>query len=478
MARPHLSRIGGDGTALLLAAWSLVVVGDSLNRGDWEIAAVVCIGIGFLLAAAVAWRRLPVRRPGRRQLAVPVLACVLAAVVHPAAASMQMAGTDLHVVQGVAAATAVLAAVTLLADPAWRRVGLGAVATGFVATGALVFAFVPHPDIDVWAILQQSSSGLLHGDDMYRQHWVDGYGLKTVYPYLPFSTLSVLPFHVVFGDVRVGMLAFLLLAAWLLRRMAPAAPAALAALPLVAPHTAYYLLRSWTEPELTVLLFVTVLLLDRRRPTWAMLTLGLALASKQPVVLLLPLFAVWPGFGWRRAAGAAGIGFAVALPWLLAGPSAMWHDAVTAQLGLGTLDRALSIPSGLARAGIHLGFGLLVVVLAAVYLIAWRRLPRTPAGLALGCALVGLGYALANTQSFFNHYQLPAAMLLAAVALSGAAGESGAGGVTAAGGRVPEGVRRAAPQLVGDVDDRGVHRPHQSAAERDPRDAEVGELRD
>lgn len=466
-----------DGTAQLLVAWTLVVLGDSLNRGDWEISGIACIAVGFLLAVSVAWRQLPLEIPDRRRLAAPVGVSLLAAIAHPVAASMQLAGGRLVAVQAAAAAAAAVAAVGLLLAPRAQRAAL--LVTGLLAvlTAALVFAFVPHPDIDVWAILQQSSTGLLHGSDMYRQHWHDGYGLKAVYPYLPASTLTVLPFRVLFGDVRVAMLAFLLLSAWLLRRMAPAAPVALATLPLVEPHFAYYLVRSWTEPELTVLLLATLLLLARGRPNWAMLALGVALASKQPVVLLLPLFALWPGFGLRRVAGAVAIALAVVAPWLIAGPRDFWHDAVTAELGLGTLSRALSIPSGLARAGVHLGFGLLAAVLLLTWALSWRRLPRTPSGLALGCALVSLGYALANTQSFFNHYQLPAALLLAAVALSAA--ERVPHGLPPGGPQVGEGVRRpAGAQLLGRLRGRAVGDPGQPAPDGDARDAEVGELGD
>jgi hypothetical protein len=199
--------------------------------------------------------------------------------------------------------------------------------------------------------------------------------------------------------------------------MAPAAPVALAALLLVAPHFPYYLVRSWTEPVLSLLLLAIVLLIARHHPAWAAATFALALASKQPVVLLVPVMLCWTGFGWRRTTTAVVLAAVVVAPWFIAGPGDFWHDAVSAELSLGPLQRALSVPSGLSRAGIHLGFWLLVIVLLATYAVITRRAERTPAGLALSVALVLYGYDLANTQSFFNHYQLPAALLLAAVAL-------------------------------------------------------------
>jgi len=419
--------LADSGAALLLVAWSLLTLGDSLNRGDWELSALILLLAGFAVVIAVAWRRMPLGVPRRQDLIVPVATCVLAAIAHPVAASMQLSGGRLVAVQAGAAAAAVSAAAGLALWPRGQRLALAATALLAVVTASLVFAFVPHPDIDVWAILQQSSTGLVHGADMYRQHWIDGFGLKAVYPYLPWSTVVVLPFHLVFGDVRVAMLVALLVAAWLLRRMAPAAPAALASLVLVAPHFPYYLVRSWTEPTLTVLLFAALLLIARGHPGWAAVALAVALASKQPIVLLLPVFAVWPSFGWRRTLASVGLAVALVAPWLIAGPRDFWHDAVSANLALRPIDRALSVPSGLHHVGIDLGFGLLLAVLIGVYALVWWRVPRSVSGLALACGLVVCGYDLANTQSFFNHYQLAASLLVAATALAGLGDRSPAG---------------------------------------------------
>jgi hypothetical protein len=392
----------------------------SLNRGDWELSALVCLLLGFALLVATVWQRLPVHPPTKRDLWLPVSVSVVAAVAHPVADSMQASGGALVSVQVAAAAAAVSVAAGLWLWPRWRRTSPAVTVVLVLVTGGLVIGLVRHPDIDVWAILQQSSTGLVHGDDLYRQNWIDGYGLKSVYPYLPWTTVLLAPFRLLFGDVRIGLLGFFLIGAWQLRRMGPTVPVALACLVLVSPHWAYYVVRSWTEPELMVLLFAALLALARDRAGWAMLWLGLALACKQPVVLLLPAFAAWPSFGWRRAIGSALIALVAVVPWLIAGPRDFWHDAVSAELGLSPLLRALSVPSGLSHAGIHVGFALLAAMLVTTYALIWWRLPRSPAGLALGCALILFAYDLANTQSFFNHYQLPAELIVAALALASA----------------------------------------------------------
>jgi hypothetical protein len=133
-------------------------------------------------------------------------------------------------------------------------------------------------------------------------------------------------------------------------------------------------------------------------------------------VLLLPLFALWPGFGWRRALGSTALAALVVLPWLIAGPRDFWHDAVHANLALAVMPRALSLPGLFERWGFVVGFWFLLLMLATAYLVALRSLPRTPSGLALGCALLLWTLDVANKQSFFNHYTLPLGLLVIALA--------------------------------------------------------------
>jgi hypothetical protein len=182
------------------------------------------------------------------------------------------------------------------------------------------------------------------------------------------------------------------------------------------PHWAFLVDQSWTEPLLLAALAVAILALRLERPVVAMLGLAVALACKQHIVLLLPLFALWPGFGWRRTLGSTALAALVVLPWLIAGPRDFWHDAVHTNLALAVMRRALSLPSLFERWGFVVGFWFLLLVLAAAYLVALRWLPRTPAGLALGCGLVLWALDLANKQSFFNHYTLPLGLLVITLA--------------------------------------------------------------
>jgi hypothetical protein len=416
--------IPGWPTYAVLGAWTLIGLGISAHDGEWSgwgLGALIA-AFALLVAATLAGGRLV--PPSRRMLAVPVGVAVVAAIAHPARRLMHVHGAALDAVDVLAAVTVGVALLTLVL----RRSALGwLIGAGLAAgTGIVTIVVVPDPHIDVWYLLQQSSTGLLHGQDMYRQHWAHSHGLQAIYPYLPMTTVLLAPFRWLLGDVRAGLLVATLLTSVQLRRLAPAAPAALALLVLVQPHWSFLIDQSWTEPLLVVLLATAILALTRDQPVLAVIALAVALACKQHIVLVLPLFALWPRFGLRRTIAAAGLAFVLVLPWILWSPAQFWHDAVKANLDLGVISRALCIPTLLSRHDIHVGFWFTVLVLAVAYAVVLWRAPRTPSGLALGSAVVLLGLDLANKQSFFNHYTLPMGLLVVAMAAASGGREEAA----------------------------------------------------
>jgi hypothetical protein len=395
----------------------LLSVGVSLHEGEHSPAGLGCVVAGLVaLAAVVAAGWIP-RRPTRPETGFAIAVSLACAAAHPVDRLMHAGGGGLLAIQIAAALTVVAAAATLW----WRRQHVAwFVATGCaIVTGAVVIAVVPDPRIDVWYLLQQSSTGLLSGDDMYRQHWAHSHGLRAIYPYLPMSTVLLAPFRWIAGDVRAGLLLASVATSAVLRRLAPAAPVALSLLVLVHPHWAFLVDQSWTEPLLLFLLCAAVLATERGRPVVAIVALAAALAAKQHVVLLLPLFALWPAFGWRRALASAGLAAVAVLPWIVAGPADFWHDAVHANLALGVIPRALSVPSFLLRHGITVGFWFPLAALASAY-AACLRTARTATGLALGSALVLWTLDATNKQSFFNHYTLPLGLLVLALTAAAA----------------------------------------------------------
>jgi hypothetical protein len=278
------------------------------------------------------------------------------------------------------------------------------------------------PLIDVWYLLQQSTEGLLAGQDAYRQVWVGSPGLTDVYPYLPWTSVLLVPAQLLTADVRFGLLAASVLAAALVRRVGgPALPVLVPLLVVLAPRTPWTWQQAWTEPLLVAALAAMVLAVRSGRADLAVLAFAAALASKQHVALLVPLAAAWPAFGVRRAAASAGLAAAAVLPWFLADPRAMIDDAVRYNLALPVLERGLDLPALLLRSGIEMSFLPMLVALLGAYLLCLLRLPRDAAGFCLGGALVLWTLDLLNKQSFYNHYTLPLGLVVLAIAASGPA---------------------------------------------------------
>jgi hypothetical protein len=436
--------VGRRATAAVLVAWTLLAVGNALKEGEFADPNITLVVLGFITLVGVVAARPALAPADPALLVVPVLACVVMAAVHPAHHDMALTTAGQIATDVLCAVTAMVVLASLRAPPHRQRAYWAVVIALAVTTGLVIIVGEPRPTIDVWTLLEQSSDGLRQGKDMYRQHWVGSTGLQNVYPYLPLTTVLLAPFRWLLGDVRYGLLGASLLGAWLVRRLAPGAPLGLAALILVVPDWQYLVHQSWTEPILIASIAGSILAMRADRPVLAVIAFAIGLACKQHLVLLLPLFAVWPCFGLRRTAAACGLAVLAVLPWIIAGPHDIWHDAVHANLALGVQSRALNLPSLFARHGGTVGFWFLLSFLAVAYLLALVRLPRTPSGLALGSALVMYALDIANKQTYFNHYELPLGLLVIAVAAAEAGSPPGPGRRTAA-----TGVGRSRPLTPG-----------------------------
>jgi hypothetical protein len=414
-------------TPAVLTAWCLLAGADAGSAaGYYDPVALLAIGIGFAVLAGVVACGGVLRSVSRRAAILPLAVSVGFAIDDATRPCLYQHGARLFAIESLEVVTAFAASLLLLGGPRWRRFWWWVVALLAAATGIVIIVLIRNPNIDVWQLLQQSSTGLLHGDDMYRQHWSHSTGLQAVYPYLPWSTVFLAPFRWLFLDVRFGLLAALLAAAWLVRRSARAWGPLVSCLLLVSPGWVLLVNRSWTEPLLVLLVGGSILAIRSGRGALAVVALAAALACKQHVVLLLPLFAIWPVFGLRRVIASVLLAVIAILPWLIAGPGDLWHDTVHANAVLRVKPTSLNVPAFALRHGYRFGFWLAVVFVVAGYLLVWARVrPRTPAGLALSCALVLWAFDLANKQTFFNHYQLPLGLLVFALALAEAPEPSG-----------------------------------------------------
>jgi len=151
-------------------------------------------------------------------------------------------------------------------------------------------------------------------------------------------------------------------------------------------------------------------LIERGRANWAILPIALALATKQHLVLLVPLLAFWPRFGWRRVLVTFAAAAAVCLPWVIANP--VRFRTCTADFFLLTplQNRSVSlyqlIPAPL---------GTLVVLVVLV--LAYWLVVRSRTGFLLGAGVVLAAFNLVNKQTFLNQWVFAAELIVAGLAV-------------------------------------------------------------
>jgi hypothetical protein len=396
---------------LVLLSWGTIAFGISRQHGEYNPSGLVFVCLGLVLAIAACTGR----------IRVPTRYAFLAVAVVVADSAFQAGPTNHghYALYYLSRGCAWLAAAAALAALRWRR-AFGPALALLALTALFRIVATPTPPIDVHFLLTDSTRGLLQWRDMYRQSWPGSHGLQNEYPYLPWTSVLLLPFWIVTHEVRIGLLFAVAVAAYVTRRLAGDGPARwVAFVPLLMaayPLFAYQLQQSWTEPLLLALLAAMVLAVERGRTGWAIVALGVALATKQHIVLLLPFAALWPAFGGRRTLKATALGALLVVPWFIAGPRDMWDDAVLLNIHYPVLERALDVPAYVHRHGVTLGFGVTIVVLAVTYGLAILNLRRDAAGFAVGGGLVELGLDVFNKQSFYNHYTLVMGLFVIALA--------------------------------------------------------------
>lgn len=416
-ASTALPRRAGLGSALLLLG-CVALAGETAIQAVYtpDVLARLTVLAGVALAGLVL---------GGARLRPPVWAIVLSALigvralaVAPPLGNVIASGRLLTGVLVVAAATAVPALLPLLQGLHTKQVA--AVALTVAAAGYALVVVGGIPVIDVWALLQGAGQGLTHGLNPYELAFPASPPGQTdhCFTYLPATVLLTTP-GVWFGDARWAELALLLGAGmvlvWHLQRRG-GARLSLAVLVVVLPGTVYLVQQAWTETLLLPALVATAVLADRGRTGWAAVAFGVALATKQHVVLLVPVLLLWHRFRLRELVVAGGTAAALTVPWLLANPARF--VGCTAQFFLGaeaprtSLSWWLHLPEPLR-------LPLLGVALLAGYLLAWRYCPRNGGGFLVGSAAVFTTFGLVNKQTFLNQWWLVAALVIAGLALAG-----------------------------------------------------------
>lgn len=415
-----------DLSVSFIVAWSLISLGAAGHFGTYTPLAIglVTAGIAVLTFGILRLGPSGCRPPGRASLVVGGVVAAVSAQVYPAGQHTHgPAETWAHgllVVAGLGLLVLVFRSTMLpwLARSIVVLAGAAGVA-GIIAS--------PRPPIDDWGILQGSARALVHFRNIYARAWPGAHG--HLLPYLPGTAILLAPFYVVFGEVRYGLLAALVagaIAVAALKR--PAGPnvgavAVLSCLVIMYPRALYGIEQSWPEPLLIALIAGMVWAVETKRPVLAVVCLTGALATKQHTLILLPLAAVWPAFGWKRAVTALGAAAVIVLAWFVAGPRAFVHGAITYNLNLPPRIDSLSLFTTAIRAGATPSFIVVPVLTAIAWVVLWK-VPRTTPGFALGSAwLLGV-FNLVNKQSFFNEWSLVVGLIVIGVATMSCAPEA------------------------------------------------------
>lgn len=332
-----------------------------------------------------------------------------------------------------------------------RSASLVAVLCVFLFLGIGMVHTSPNPHIDVWIFERDAARALLNGHNPYAITFPDiyhstlpGYPQQVYgpglvvndrcqfgYPYPPVTLLLTTLGYWVTGEPRYAQVVSLVIAGLFIGftgrgRIAIVA----AALLLFTPRIFFILGRAWTEPFAVMLLAATIFCAIRKS-RWLPVALGLFLATKQYLILAVPLtfFLLPPGWKWRDwialLVKAAIVAAVVTLPFALWNFPAFWKSTVTAQQMAPFRWDALSF---IVWWGFHghgdqvklPNYAILPAAIASLIAlaIALRRSPRTPAGFAASLALIGLAFFAFNKQAFCNYYFFVIGAICCAIAAS------------------------------------------------------------
>jgi hypothetical protein len=407
----------------------------SVVRYDGRIVATYTVLTLVLAASLIRAPRLP--RPasgalGRLPAAVALGLAGISIVLVPG--FTYLSGSQASATRWIPAAGALLAAVLLTTLP--RRGADAAFAVALAAytlTGFLVIRWDTAPRIDVWYTLQGAADAIAAGHNIYSEVWTAPTGIMESFTYLPWTAMMLAPGRWFFGDVRWALMAVTILAAFALRGLRRRTPptgtdlsrsdrpgttgAAAAALLLLLPGTTTMVEQAWTEPVLLLGIVVAARAWQAHHPWPATLFLGMAMASKQHLALLIPVLIAWPRFGFRRTVAVVSTAGVLMLPWFLADPAAMWHDTVHYLVNFPPIrfsdtlfiaaQRELSWTPPFWVTG--------AIVISTVAGTAWAVHRRNPGigELLRWAALVLLVANLVNKQAFYNQFWLVGALLVA-----------------------------------------------------------------
>jgi hypothetical protein len=405
--------------AVVLIAWSALGLGGAATEGRYSIPAIWLMVIGTVLLLLVTLGgKTSIPRWTREATTVALASAVAAATVLPA--GIYGTGAPLFL------SRALTLTATMLVFASWWLLPRFLTPVVYVSillmagAGVAMIVSSPKPPIDVWYMLQAASHGLSHGQNIYTVRYTSGVPgeFTNAFAYLPGSALLLWPFHVIFGDVRYGLLAAVVATALLMVRFGrPGLGRVAGCLILVYPRGMFGIEQSWVDPLLLLTICAMVVAVVRGRRGWAVIAFVLCLFCKQQAWILVPLAALWKEFGWRRTLASAGGALALMVPWAVAAPHAFFGPTLfQAREPAQATSNSLSLYVTLLHHGINPGLGFTTLAtLGAIALCGWR-LPKSAFGFCLSAAIAEAVFNLTSKQPHFNEWELAAGLALLAIA--------------------------------------------------------------
>ncbi len=187
----------------------------------------------------------------------------------------------------------------------------------------------PSPLIDVYGIQTLAPNAILEGLNPYSivYHFPWEKSPLDVYSYGPFNIylnfIAFFTFHdpryvQIFSEIGVGLLVYVLLRKHKLKKQNRNIPEMLSLIFLFSPRSLLILEQAWIDPVLLFLIFLfATLLFVWKRPALAFIVLGLAIATKQYAILLLPFLLFGGIMKVKNFLTTVIVVFAASLPFLI-----------------------------------------------------------------------------------------------------------------------------------------------------------------
>jgi hypothetical protein len=400
---------------LTIAAVLCFGIGDALKGGQYSTAAIVLVIVGVVLvwsASRSVYGRLLVSERNTR-IAVGLAFEVLFIAGLRFRGGLYGTGRA----ETVSVVLIILAAAVALVLVMCQLPGHALAASLLLVGGACVATVIasPAPRIDVWEMYQAVARGLLHGHNVYTQHWSPELpDQATIYAYFPGAAVVLTPFYALFGDVRFGVILALLVSAVLIGRVARDPRAAMfGALLLLFPYLTFSVEQSWSEPLTLVALLLMVWAVKSDRRGWAMVAFAVLLTFQQYDLVFVPIAAFWTDFGVKRTALSVAAAAAFIVPWALAAPHAFVQGAIVYNIHYAFASRSLSLFHGASEVSGSFAFVLLLIGVGLALMVAMKRV-HNGGSFLMACSVVLVTLDLFDKVSRFNEWELAAGVVLAA----------------------------------------------------------------